>query len=145
VIGKNNRDSAAGRLPAHPRAVVPLPVFEQWEDCLIEWLDAASVDRMSRRKAQRLARSMRHAVAELVRVKKSPRHENLAVFLKHAAHSLECGEFPGARYILTMAHALLSARAAAIRDRAKSAIVLQLPLRAAATTVTGDTTGIVAG
>lgn len=123
-----------------------LPVFEDWGDRIVDWLSAVDEEGMPKRKAQRLARSMRSAAVDLARVKNSVRHENLAVFLEHAAHSLECAELPGARYILMMAHALLYARATASGNRGECGIVLQLPGRNEATTAAVDgVTGIVAG
>lgn len=128
--------------------VVTLPRFEDHGDQICEWLSALDGEAPSRR-VTRVIREIRQAEADASRIRNSARHENLAVFLQHAAHSLECGEIPGARYILMMAHALLSARATKEGNRAESGIMLQLPLRSAAATKpavgVAPATGIVAG
>lgn len=125
--------------------VVTLPRFEDHDDQIREWLSALNPESPSRRRVNLVIREMRQAEAAASRVRNSARHENLVVFLGHAAHSLECAEIPGARYILMMAHALLSARATKEGNHAEGGIVLQLPRRRAATAGVAPATEIVAG
>lgn len=150
MTAKKNRKVQAAALSAKPRSrVVTLPRFEDHGERICEWLSVLNRKSLSDRRVGRVILEMRQAEAGAGRVLNSARHENLAVFLAHAAHSLECGELPGARYILMMAHALLSARAAKDGNRAEAGTVLQLPGRAAAaaTAAAGvdPATGIVAG
>ena len=114
--------------------VVALPRFEDHEERISEWLSVLNPESPSRRRVRFVIREMREAEAAASRVRNSARHENLALFLGHAAHSLECAEIPGARYILMMANALLSARATKEGNRAEAGILLQLPRRTAAVT-----------
>jgi hypothetical protein len=148
VTAKQTRKvQPAARAATTPSRVLALPRFEDHGDQIGEWLSALNPESPSRRRVHRLIREIRQAEAEASRVRDSARHENLAVFLGHAAHSLECAEISGARYILMMAHALLSARTVQEGNRAESGIVLQWPRRSAATTA-GDpapATGIVPG
>lgn len=125
--------------------VVALPRFEDHGDQICEWLSALTAESPSHRRVNRVIREIRRTEAEASRIRNSARHNNLAVFLGHAAHSLECAEIPGARYILMMAHALLSARAINEGSPEEAGVVLQLPRRSAATGVVDTATGIVAG
>ncbi|HVW08824.1 MAG TPA: hypothetical protein VHC90_09590 [Bryobacteraceae bacterium] len=125
--------------------VLTLPRFEDYGERICEWLSALSPESPARRAVLRVVREIRQVEAKAGRVRNSVRHENLAVFLEHAAHSLECGELPGARYILMMAHALLSARTTKDGNRGEAGIVLQLPARSEATAAADAATGIVAG
>jgi len=125
---RQNLPAAAPSVKTESR-VVTLPRFENHVEWICEWLSALNPELPSRRRLNRVIGEIRQVEAEASRVRKSARHENLVVFLGHAAHSLECGEIPGARYILMMAHALLSARATKEGNRAEAAIVLQLPPR----------------
>jgi hypothetical protein len=120
--------------PAPPSAktrsrVVTLPRFEDHDERICEWLAVLNRESLSRRRLNLVIRELHQAAVEAGRVRNSARHENLALFLGHAAHSLECGEIPGARYILMMAHALLSARATKEGNCAEAGIVLQLSRR----------------
>ena len=129
--------------------MVTLPRFEDHGKQICEWLSALNPESPSRRCVSGVIREIRRAEAEAARIRNSARHENLAVFFAHAAHSLDCGEIPGARYILMMAHTLLSARAIREGERVEGGTMLQLPLRSAAATKpvvgTAPATGIVAG
>jgi hypothetical protein len=125
--------------------VVTLPRFEDNEERICEWLSVLNLESPSRRRVNLVIREIREAEAKASRVRNSARHENLALFLGHAAHSLECAEIPGARYILMMAHALLSARATKEGNCAEAGIVLQLPRRRAETAGVALATEIVAG
>ena len=125
---RQNPPSAARWVSARSR-VVTLPRFENHVGWICEWLSTLNPETPSRRRLNRVIGEIRQVESEASRVRKSARHENLAVFLGHAAHSLECGEIPGARYILMMAHALLSARATKEGNRAEAGILLQLPPR----------------
>ncbi len=135
MTAKKLRNTPAAASSANTRLrVVTLPRFEDHDEQIREWLAALNSESPSRRRLNLLIREMRRAEAAASRVRNSARHENFAVFLGHAAHSLECSEIPGARYILMMAHALLWARAAKEGNRAETGIVLQLPRRTAAVT-----------
>lgn len=122
-----------------------LPRFEARGEQIVEWLSLLSPDAPTRRTILRVIREIRQAETEIGRIRNSVRHENLAEFLEHAAHSLECGELPGARYILMMAHALLSARTTKYGNRGEAGVVLHLPARREATVAEDPATGIVAG
>lgn len=149
MTAKKGSSTQASATSAKTRSrVVTLPRFEDHGEHICEWLSVLNRKSLSDRRVGRVILEIRQVEAEAGRVRNSARHENLAVFLAHAAHSLECAELPGARYILMMAHALLSARATKEGNRADAGVVLQLPGRAAATTAaTGadPATGIVAG
>ncbi|HEY4086772.1 MAG TPA: hypothetical protein VGM43_12580 [Bryobacteraceae bacterium] len=125
--------------------VVTLPRFEDHGDRICEWLSVLNLESPSRRRVNLVIRELREAEAKACRVRNSARHENLALFLGHAAHSLESAEIPGARYILMMAHALLSARATKEGNHAEAGIVLQLRRRTTATAGSPGATEIVAG
>ncbi|HEU5023276.1 MAG TPA: hypothetical protein VFT60_15365 [Bryobacteraceae bacterium] len=145
---KRQKLPAAASSAKRRSRVVAIPRFEDHGDRICEWLSALNAEAPSRRRIVRVIREMREVETDALRVRNSARHENLAIFLGHAAHSLECAEIPGARYILMMAHALLSARAAKEGNCAEPGIVLQLPGRSAAvneSTAGGAATEIVAG
>lgn len=146
MTAKKSRNPAAAASSAKtPLRVLTIPRFEDHGDRICEWLSVLNAEAPSRRRVHRVIREMREAEAHALRVRHSARHENLAIFLGHAAHSLECAEIPGARYILMMAHALLSARTVKEGNCAEAGIVLQLPRRSAAVTGAAPATEIVAG
>lgn len=91
--------------------VVAFPVFEHHLDHIGEWLSALSNGNPGTGKGKRVARSVRSALAKAECVRNSPRHGNLASFLRHAANALEAGEWDSAGYILLTARALMSAPA----------------------------------
>jgi hypothetical protein len=131
---KRQNPPAAASAVMTPSRVLTIPRFEDYGGRICEWLSVLNPEAPSRRRVHRVIREMREAETGALRVRNSARHENLAIFLGHAAHSLECAEIPGARYILMMAHALLSARAVKDGNRAEPGTVLQLPRRTAAVT-----------
>jgi hypothetical protein len=130
---RQNPRAAASSAKTRSR-VVTIARFEDYGDRICEWLSALNPEAPSRRRVRRVIREMRQTEADALRVRNSARHENLAIFLGHAANSLECAEIPGARYILMMAHALLSARAAKQGNCAEAGVLLQLPRRSSAVT-----------
>jgi len=137
--------AAAKSRDKHPGSVVTLPVFEDYGILIVGWLSTLERNDPSPRTATRLIRSIGQTAAEISRVRNSARHTNLAAFMQYAMHSLECSEWAGARYILMMAHALMTARPVS-SVRTESVPFRQLPRRAAAATNAPDpATGIVAG
>ncbi len=90
--------------------VIPFPVFENYGDEIVDWLSALGHRKPSARTVARVVKSMRTAIVQLERVRKSGRHCNLASFLRHAADALEASEWDGARYVLKTASALMTAR-----------------------------------
>lgn len=148
VIARKNQPTSGAEYPRRKTArpgVVTMPVFEDYGDRLVEWLSVLDRERLPRRASVRVVQAMRRTAEEIGRVRNSDRHTNLATFVQHAAHSVECSELVGARYILMMAHALMTARAAASGNSAETASLRQFPRRAEATGAGEATTGIVAG
>jgi hypothetical protein len=146
VTAKKRQNPPAPASPVQPPSrVVTIPRFEDHGDRICEWLSVLNLESPSRRRVNCVIREIREVEADALRVRNSARHENLGLFMGHAAHSLECAEIPGARYILMMAHALLSARAVKEGNCAEAGIVLQLPRRSAAVSGAAPATEIVAG
>lgn len=126
----------AGGSKARPRdkrpdGVIVLPVFEDYSIHIVEWLSMLERDAPTRRMAARLIRSIQQTAADVSRVRNSARHANLAAFMQHAVHSLKGSEWVGARYILMMAHALMTARPV-VENQPETGLIRQLPRRAAA-------------
>jgi hypothetical protein len=118
VIAEIRKTSRADIRLADPRAkgresrrVIEFPVFERYRDDIDQWISELGGENPGRRTAARVARSLRNTAESLDRVRFSARHSSLALFLRHAANSLEAGELDGARYILMTATCAMSARA----------------------------------
>lgn len=123
--------------------VVAFPVFERYGEQIREWLSTLNDGSPGRRTLARIARQSRCMASKAGSVRNSPRHANLAGFLRLAANALDEEETDGARYLLMTALALMGACAAQTHTANP---VIQFPAAAEESTVAADAaTGIAAG
>ena len=96
----------SNRKPSGNRRVIAFPAFERYEEQIEDWLSAIGERTPGARPSLRVLRSIQRTLAEVERVRNSPRHSNLASFLRHAANAIHDMEWDGARYILMTALAV---------------------------------------
>lgn len=105
--------------------VISFPLFDDYNDQIIEWISAIDRQRKSRRAAKPLVNTMRQAATQLEKVRSCERYVNLATFVRHAANALEASERDGARYILMTSLALTAPLPPQRKD--ERAVVHQFP------------------
>lgn len=119
-VGLKPRSRPGGRRAR----VIPFPSFDAHGGQIDEWLSAIGESEPGVQAAAEVLRSIRRTLAGIEQVRNSPRHTNLANFLRHAANAIEGREWDGARYILITALAIMDGT---LREAA--APVRRLPVR----------------
>jgi hypothetical protein len=112
--------------------VITFPLFEDYNDRIIEWISTIDRQRKSRRATALLINTMRGAAAQMEKVRGCERYVNLATFVRHAANAPEASETDGARYLLMTSLALTAPLPS---ERKADAVVHQFPAPRVATTV----------